>query len=302
MIEDIEKTSFDYSKIEPNFIYNRIDLFDHNYTILHIINNNINYYIEIRLAKIHAELGVWLMHITKVDFKEISSYIFSNYPQIKFISFYNAISDIRCTKKKFFYLDLPSSYKEMEARLTSKSRQRLRRNKRDAAEKFGEMKLIEYNDKIPNEIVKDFFKLKKDSLNIEYNIPYQEYLNKYHVSNAYILSFGEKIAAIFFTCEQCPIVYGENFSYDDCFAYYSPGMIIYDFVIKRLIEKDKQFFFLGGGNYDYKRKYQSREISICEGRIYRNALISFKYHYLNFYNHHILWKIKSIKKKVNLSL
>ena len=106
----------------------------------------------------------------------------------------------------------------------------------------------------------------------------------------------------FSTCEQCPIVYGEKFSYDDAFAHYSSGMIIYDLIIQRLIEKGKQLFFLGGGNYGYIKKYHSIEISICEGHIYRNSLISFKYHCLDFYNHHILWKIRDIKKELHLSL
>jgi len=199
MVKKINKESFDFSKIKPNFIYNRIDLFDDSYIILHIKNNKYEYYIEILLKKNHAELGAWLMHISKADFKDISSYIFSHYPQIEYISFYNVISDTEFTETNFFYLDLPFTYTEIEWRLSSKNRQRFRRNKRDTAEKFGEMKFVEYNDNIPNEIVKEFFKLKKGILGFDFHMSFQEYINKYHVSNAYVLSFGENIVSVLFT-------------------------------------------------------------------------------------------------------
>ena len=301
MIEQVPHL-LNYLRINPNFIYNRFDLFDNEFVVLHIDDKGSDKYLEIRIKDVHVELGVWLMKISKADFKDISSYIFYHFPQIEYISFYNVISDKKFTRKNFFYLELPSTYIEMEKRLSSKSRQRLRRNKRDAAKIFGEMKFTEYNDTIPEEIVKEFFRLKTGTLGIDYHISCEEYLDKYHVSNAYVLSFGGRIAAIFFTCEQCPIVYGENFSYDDVFSYYSPGMLIYDLIIQRLIEKGKRIFYLGGGNYEYKKKYNSVEISVCEGRIYKNSLISFKYRLIDFYNRHILWKLRILKKKINLSL
>lgn len=281
--------------INPNFIYNRFDLTESNYILLHISKNDRDYYLEVSLKDNYAELGAWLMHISKNDFDEISAYIFNNYIHIKYISFYNVITDLNIKINNFFYLNLPLTYSEIEHRLTTKSRQRLRRNKRDAAEKFGEMNFMEYSNAIPDAIVNEFFKLKRDTLHIEYNLSCQDYIKKYHVTNAYTLSFGKRIAAIFFTCEQCPIVYGENFSYDGTFAYYSPGILIYDLIIQRLIEKGKTQFFLGGGNYEYKKKYKSTEISVCEGRIYRNSLIKFKYACWDFYNNHFFWKLKKTK-------
>lgn len=298
MIEFINKTSFDFSKIEPNVIYNRIDLFDTNFVILHIANDN-DYYVELLLKKSHAELGAWLMHISYNDLNMISSFVFLNYSQVEYISFYNVISDRGFTKSKFFYINLPSTYMEIEDRLNSKSRQTLRRKKRNASEMFGEMKFTEYN-KIPDNIVNKFFQLKEETLNVSYHLSCQEYINKYHVSNAYVLSFGEKIASIFFTCEQCQIVYFENFSYDNAFASFSPGMLIYDLVIEQLIRKGKKCFFLGGGNYDYKRKYHSIEVSVCEGRICRNFFISIKYHIIDFYNRHLFWKIRYMNNKLKL--
>lgn len=294
MIEQISDISGTLN-INPNFIYNRFDLTESNYILLHVSKNDKDYYLEVSLKDNYAELGAWLMRISKNDFDEISTYIFSNYPLIKYISFYNVITDLKIKIKKFFYLNLPSTYSEIEQRLTSKSRQRLRRNKRDAAEKFGEMTFEEYANSIPDRIVNEFFKLKKDTLHIEYNLSCKDYIEKYHVTNAYTLSFGKRTAAIFFTCEQCPIVYGENFSYDETFAYYSPGILIYDLIIQRLIEKGKTQFFLGGGNYEYKKKYKSTEISVCEGHIYRNSLIKFKCSCWNFYDHHIFWKLKKMK-------
>lgn len=55
------------------------------------------------------------------------------------------------------------------------------------------------------------------------------------------------------------------------FQKYSVGFQIYVFFLQRMIEKGKKNIYLGGGNYDYKKRFGSIEEIIYEGYLYRNA-------------------------------
>ena len=101
-----------------------------------------------------------------------------------------------------------------------------------------------------------------------------------------------------FSCEQCPIVYLENFSFDIQYSRYSPGQQIYEYVMTRLIEKQFNSVFLAGGDYDYKRYYGSIEEKLYDGLIFRNTLQRMKYILVTYYNKHFYWKIKRIKNKL----
>ena len=299
MVEQID-LSFPAIKIHPDFIYNRIDLFSNNYILLHIQNDNNDYYLEVELLKKHAVLGIWMMRIPGGVFDEISHYIFRNYKEIEYLSFFNAVSDKVFVPKNFYKVVLPKSYDELSERISSKSRNNMRRKKRIAEKEYGGVSLEEYvKEDIPDEVIDSYFKLKEKSLRINYNMSTRDYLIRYHVSNVYTLNFGERLVAILLTCEQCPVVYLENLTYDMEFAKYSPGMMAYDMVLEKLIDKGKDSIFLGGGDYDYKRKYDSVETTVTEGKIYKSRLISMKYGIIDFYNKHILWKMKRVKEKLS---
>ena len=138
--------------------------------------------------------------------------------------------------------------------------------------------------------------IKEKSHNIGKIENYNAYLQKYHISNIYVLYFGEDIAAILFSCEQCSNAYLENLSYDIQYSKYSPGQQIYEYAMIRLIEKKIRCIFLGGGDYDYKRKYGSIEETLYDGVIFRNVLAKAKYNLITYYNKHLYWKIKRIKQ------
>ena len=110
---------------------------------------------------------------------------------------------------------------------------------------------------------------------------------------------GDRVAAMILTCEQCPIAYLENLTYDLTFSRYSPGLIAYEMVMERLISKGKKVFYLGGGNYDYKKKNDSIETIVTEGKIYRSWLVKMKYGWMDFYNKHLLWKIIWLRNKLS---
>lgn len=113
-----------------------------------------------------------------------------------------------------------------------------------------------------------------------------------------MLYFGSNLAAMMFSCEQCPIVYLENFSFDIQYSRYSPGQQIYEHVMTRLIEKQFKSVYLAGGNYDYKRYYGSIEEKLYDGLIFRNTLQMMKYNLVTYYNKHLYWKVKNIKNKL----
>ena len=66
----------------------------------------------------------------------------------------------------------------------------------------------------------------------DYNMSPEMYLKNWHVTDIYYTLFGDIIAAIFMSCEQCNDVYLENITYDDGLSNYSPGQISYDFYLK----------------------------------------------------------------------
>ena len=109
----------------------------------------------------------------------------------------------------------------------------------------------------------------------------KDYLEKYHVTNGYVLYFGDNIASILFTCEQCPVVYLENLTYDTAFSVYSPSMLAYDYLLKNLIQKGKEEIYLGGGDYIYKKKYESAESQVVSVLVYRTRIVELKYRIKN---------------------
>lgn len=300
MVQQIDNKAV-VKSISPDFIYNRTDLFSKDYIVLNVHNSMNDYLVEVRLLGNHAELGVWMMRVTGEDFDEISKYIFTRYKEIEYLSFYYAISDRVYIRENHFHVVLPESYKELEMRISAKSRYNMRRMKNLAMAEYGSVVLKEFsNEIIPSGIILTYFEMKKKTHNVDYMMTSEEYLVRYHVSNAYVLYFGNMIAAIMLTCEQCSIVYLENLTYDKSLSKYSPGMIAYDLLLESLIQKDKKAVFLGGGDYDYKRKYGSIETAVTDGRIYRSWLIAFKYKWVDFYNKRLYWKIHYWKHKLSV--
>jgi hypothetical protein len=296
MVDIVNKNNFDFSRINPDFIYNRIDLFSDDYEIIHVYNSVSEFYLEIHLFNKYVELGSWMMSIDTISLNEIASFLFQRYSLVEYLSFHNTITNKTFITKNHFHLNLPELYKDLENRISSKGRYNINRNKKKAKERYGEFEFVEYSGNIPKEIVLSYFQLKKETHHIDYNLSVDDYLKRYHVTNSYILYFGGNIAAILFTCEQCPIVYLENLTYDIKYSQYSPGQIIYDLLLERLISKGVKSFYLEGGNYDYKKRYGSIETVVNDGRIYRSSFIHLKYIFVDFYNKHILWKLHRVRK------
>lgn len=297
MIQEVDKIYV--TEINPDFIYNRFDLFCDNYIVLMAERGQEKHIIEARIFDKYAELGIWKMHISDELLKEISVFIFHNYAHIGYTKFFFCETEGNYRKVKHFYINLPDSTESFLQRRSSKSCRRLNSKRHQAEREIGPINYYEYNIKnCPEEVIKKYNNWKDKTHHIGNIEDISSYFHKYHISNIYTMYFGRKISAILFTCEQCQIVYFENFSYDTQYSKYSPGQQIYEYMMIRLIEKKIKCIFLGGGDYDYKRKYGSIEETLYDGFIFRNIYQRLKYNLTTYYNKHLYWKVKKMKSKL----
>ena len=286
------------SEINPDFIYNRFDLFCDNYIVLMAERGHEKHILEARLFDNYAELGIWKMQISNDLLKEISHYLFQKNPNIEYTRFFFCNTNGKYKAVKHFSIDFPDSTESFLQRRSSKSRHRLNKQRHQAEREVGPISFQEYKrEDCPEEIIQCYNKWKERSHHIG-KIEAESFFQRYHVSNIYVLYFGNNPAAIMFSCEQCPIVYLENFSFDIQYSRYSPGQQIYEHVMTRLIEKQIKSVFLAGGNYDYKRYYGSIAEKLYDGLIFRNTLHWMKYNIITYYNKHLYWKVKNIKSKL----
>lgn len=260
----------DFEKVNPSIVYNRYDLFcsEGEFEAVKIKSNAGEKIVEYRLGKNEIELGLWLTPVSVEELESLLGFIKKNHPNVKKVIYKNGVIPYGKSKTHNNYrIIFPESAEEMKARISSDSWHKMRRRNRRAAEKYGEMSLVEYNDgNIPEEIVEKFFEFKLATRNRTYNMTAKEYLERYHVSDCYVVMFGDTVGGMHFCCEQCPMVYGENHSYNPEMREYSLGKFIFTHSLIRIVEKKHTEIFLGGGDYEYKTHYGSIEETLydCE--------------------------------------
>ena len=293
MVQELDKSYI--SQIDPDFIYNRFDLFCDNYILLMAEQGEERHVVEARIFNNYVELGVWKMYISNALLKEVSKFFFRKYHNIRYTRFFFCNTDGKYKEVTHFSIEFPDSIESFLQRRSSKSRHRLNKQRHQAEREIGPISFQEYKkEECPEEIVKCYNLWKARSHQIG-KIEAQSYFQRFHVSDIYVLYFGNNMAAMMFSCEQCPIAYLENFSFDIHYARYSPGQQIYEYVMTRLIDKNFKRVFLAGGDYDYKRYYSSIEEKLYDGVIYRNMYHRIRYNIMTYYNKHLYWKIKKMK-------
>lgn len=268
----IKKTckTADWEKAESNIIYNRFDLFckEEEFEAVKIQNNGSTKIVEYRIEKDQAELGLWLVPMSAAELEQLIFYITRNHPQVKKVIYKNGLLPYGKAKMhNHFRIVFPETVEEMESRVSPKSWSKMRRRNRRAEEAYGKMSILEYSKgDIPEEIVEAFFQFKLATRNRVYKMTAKEYLERYHVSDCYVVKFGDTIGAMHFCCEQCPIVYGENHSYNPALKEYSLGKFIFAYSLVRMVEKKHTEIYLAGGDYEYKTHYGSIEETLydCE--------------------------------------
>lgn len=261
----------DYEKMYPNFIYNRYDLFCNKdeYRVIKLKNNGEEKIIEYRIMGEQVELGLWLMPITVEELETLVAYIAKKHKEVKKVSYKNGVLGYgRYKRHNHFRIIFPDTVEEMEKCISSKSRSKMRKKLRFAEEDYGTMKYLEYEkENIPLEIVEKFFEFKYTTRNRVYKMTAQEYLDRYHVSHCYVLMFGDTVGAVRFACEQCPVVYGENFAYNPEMQDYSLGRAIFFHHLIRMVQKKHTELFFAGGEFEYKKHYGSIEETLFDCNI-----------------------------------
>ena len=249
----------------PNFIYNRFDLWeDINVELGKYESKDETFFFEVAYNEKDALIGMYLKKVSKDAVKRITKGVLKRF-RIETVTINDSMVKYGVHSEHSHYrIELPNTVEEIEMSLSKKGRYNIRREKRLLEENFGICDVINLSSKDERAArYWDFyFSNKKLTHDVDYKMTASEYIKKYHVTDIYALTVGEElnIGAVILSCEQCPIVYIENLTYDTTMASYSPGSILYDEYLKKLVQKGIRDIYLLGGNYFYKKRYGS----ICE--------------------------------------
>lgn len=289
----------DYEYVRPNFIYNRFDLFckTGEFEAVKLKTGNQIKVIEFRIVKMNekvtAELGLWLTPITKEELEKLIIFIIGKHPEIEqlyyqngslkydgkhFYAGYKICGTVKC--HNHFKIVFPGTVDEMKSRVSTRTWGKMRRWNARAEEICGPMQILEYEKRedIPLEIVEAFFKFKLQTRNRVYQMTTAEYLERYHVTNCYVVKFGDTVGAMHFSCEQCPTIYCENHAYNPELKELSLGKFMFAYCLNRMVEKKHEAMFLGGGDFEYKKHYGSveQEVFDCTLTISKEKAMLFK--------------------------
>lgn len=261
-----------------NLIYNRFDvIYPEDFTIVDIDGYHLAFHKEGKCA----EINIWGKYVSDetID-RAIEKYVRDNSDVFRCIvqRTRNNYKNILFESKEVV-LDLPSDYSSLLERLTSKERYHLRWNLKHLNE-FGEVSVNHY-DRIPLELVSYFFCWKKSTHGRDYNMSEHGYLETYHVTNAIDMLINGKPIAVLFYCAVEDTVYLENFSYDEQYAKYSPGYMLFIEFLKEMVRQRKTTVYLGGAELAYKEKFEARICSCFSGYIYTTTGIDRLKRYLN---------------------
>ena len=271
--------------VNPDVVQNRFGSIYGTYTMLVLERDSgEKIYIPLYTDEKNAVIGICLMQISQSELLEIKNFIFTAYKKIKQISCEYSLNSVKGFAKNYtanqWHLTLPKTSEELWERMSSKSKQTLRRKQKHLVEQLGsELEFEHYTMEqgIPDELVKVYFSFKKELMNREYDMSEQEYLKKYYVTDAYAWKSNSLLedksggyVSMVFTCEQGKNVYLENLSYNPAYQKESPGFLLYSKVVEELIKKGKEEFFLGRKYRDYKQKFDSQNTNCYDVIMFRS--------------------------------
>ena len=153
MIQIVDKKYI--SEINPNFIYNRFDLFCDNFVVLKAEREEEKLILEARIYDKYAELGIWKMQISNTLLKEISYFLFQKYPNIGYTKFFFCDTDMKYKEVTHFSIIFPDSTESFLQRRSSKSRHRLNKQRHQAEREIGPISFHEHQiEDCPKDIIK----------------------------------------------------------------------------------------------------------------------------------------------------
>ena len=258
-----------------DFIYNRFDLFAEDWYVIRFDCGGRHHVLTAALQGKRLQLGVWLVRLLEGTLPELIRILFRKIPGLEEVVYENSLAPAGRNPDlcNHFRIELPSSEEELHSRLSAKHRYNIRRERNVIENELGSLDFVEYQGEIPDEIVEEYFRFKRKTHGVDYHMPPRTYLETFHVTDAYVLEAGGGLLGVLFSCEQCSIAYLENLTYNQEFARLSPGQVLYDHYLVRLIEKGKREIYLYGGNLAYKKRYGSIEDMVYNGRVFRNGCV-----------------------------
>ncbi len=259
-----------------NLIYNRYDLIFNSYQVLLYEHAGKTYKIMFHKEGEKAYINLWGKVLPQSLFEQIIESIFEKNEETAKISLLNCGNNYKgfLAASNDIYIYLPQSVEELLSRLKAKHRYNLNREKRLFEESLGKIKINHYKEQeIPIESVRSYFDWKKMSHGTEYRLSEWGYIKKYFVTDALVLYAGDHMVGVAFYCCVDDVAYFENFSFNPEYKKYSAGYITYELLLEQLIKQGIKVFYLGGGNYEYKKKFGALEIVSYSGHIYNTRVI-----------------------------
>ena len=265
----------DYVKyIYPNVIINRYDLSFDDYDIIVVDDGKNDLYVPIHINGREASLGIYMRNIDDVipgAFDAIKNFVFKNF-NVDVICVKHTLTPFAGAENtRHCHVDLPESIDDFDKDLSHRVRYNTKWYPKKIEENIGKISFDNIEIKnCPKEIFLLYFKWKQESHNFKYHLTPNEYIKKCGLTRAYVLRGGGQMLAIGFIAETGDNVYFENFSYNQEYRKYSPGMVLYYEIIRDLIARRKKIFFLLGA-YDYKIHYNGIVTQTYTGCVYKSA-------------------------------
>lgn len=260
---------------EDNLIYNRFDLiYGNDYVKMEMEDQEYIYHISVHMDQKKAVLNIWGKNLPKHVFEQTIDQVFNKYINIRHIEISQGTNDYQgCLySHNDIRIVMPEIKEELLQRIKPKSRSTLKRKVHMLEKQCGPLSIETYGLDIPQEYVNLYFQWKRESHGTDYGMSPQKYLQEYHVTDAMLMKAGERPIGIIFYCMVEDTAYLENLSFDSELAEYSPGYITYVLSLEELIAKKCRLLFLGGGDYEYKRRFGAEERIVYSGSIYRKEV------------------------------
>ena len=270
--------------LSDDLIYNRFDLIHkRNYEENEYLFQGERYIVQSTIENGNLKLNLWGKILPQELFENIIDDFFYKRADVVSVEVQWAGNNYenQLRKKEHFAVLIGQENPSILARLNAKEKYNIRRKKRNLlADKNG--RLIYVNNKIEmEEYVRFYFKEKKRTHNKDYNMSPEEYLNKYYVTDMLAYINDEEILSVLFFNKTNDVAYLENFSYNLEKSKWSPGYLIYVEWLCWCENNNVKTVFLAGGDYAYKRKFNSVCLEGYTGKFYRKEIFENINAYLN---------------------
>lgn len=265
------------ARINPDVIYNRFDLL-YNETDWDLYDLK-DLVVPVKIVDDHLIVGLYLVKADQGLLLEFFDFLFKKYDK-KYIEIKHCYENL-CDAEPYPYwhIELPKTKEDFDKTLSHRVRYNTKWYPKKMIENFGEYIITKYSAKdLNNEIMSLYLQWKHLSHNFIWDKQPMDYIQYAGITDGYVMTIGNRICAIGFICETGNNAYFENFSYDTEYKQYSPGMIVYYYIIIDMIKLHKKILYLSGGWLDYKKWY--------------NGVLTYTFsgHFVNpKYKHHTFW-------------